>query len=123
MAYHVKMEISQSSREASKISTEFIIENLKSIRDSVISNLLKSDDSLMSFLEKHYNTIAISSVKKEFLKRDLNELKDSTLDLVHYSSLIKEIRETGNLSSWEKHPLFQYELKVIFQKYGIETPQ
>lgn len=123
LAYRLEMEIPQSSKEASKISTEFIIENLKSIRDSVINDLLRSDDSLMSFMEKHYNTVAISSVKKEFLRRDLNELKSSTLDLVHYSSLIKEIRESGNLNSWERHPLFQLELKVIFQKYGIEIPQ
>ncbi len=111
-----------SAKEASKISTELVIEMLRSIRDSTINTLLKNDDSLMSFLEEHYNTIAISPVKQEFLKRDLNELKNSTLDLVHYSSLIKEIKETGNLVSREGHPLFHYELRIIFQKYGIEVP-
>lgn len=77
----------------------------------------------MSFLEAHFNTLAISPVKQEFLKRDLHELLKSSLDLVHYSSLIKEIIEIGNLGSREGHPLFHYELKVIFNKYGIEQPQ
>jgi hypothetical protein len=117
------MEKSIPSKESSKISTEIVIEDLRNIRDSHISELLKNDDSLMSYLETHYNTIAISSLKKEFLKRDLTELKNSSLDLVHYSSLIKEVKETGNLFSSERHPLFQYELRLIFQKYGFNEPQ
>ncbi len=116
------MEKNQSAKEASKISTEFVIDMLRTVRDSTINAILKNDDSLMSFLEEHYDTIAISSVKQEFLKRDLNELKNSSLDLVHYSSLIKEIKETGNLISREGHPLFHHELRVIFQKYGIAIP-
>lgn len=117
------MEKNLSAKEASKISTEVVIDMLRSVRDSTITLLLKNDDALMSFMEQHYNTIAISSVKQEFLKRDLNELKNSSLDLVHYSSLIKEIKETENLSSREGHPLFHHELGVIFQKYGIEIPR
>ncbi|MBL7872059.1 MAG: hypothetical protein JNM78_10635 [Cyclobacteriaceae bacterium] len=111
------------AKEAPKISTQFVIDTLRSIRDTVINELLQNDDSLMAFLEVHYNTLAISSVKKRFLMRDLNELRNSTLDLVHYSSLIKEIVETGDLMKRNEHPLFRYELKVVFQKYGIEMPQ
>lgn len=91
------MDKSLPSKEASKTSTEFIIKKLRSIRDNKIYDLIKTDDSLMAFLEKHYTTFAISAVKREFLKRDLIELKSTSLDLVHYSSLIKEIMETGNL--------------------------
>ena len=117
------MEKSLPSKELSKVSTEIVIEDLRGIRDNQIGELLKNDDSLMSYLEVHYNTIAISSLKKEFLKRDLTELKNSSLDLVHYASLIKEVKETGNLVSTELHPLFQAELKVIFQKYGFNVLQ
>jgi hypothetical protein len=117
------MEKSSPTKESSKISTEIVIEDLRSIRDNHINELLKNDDSLMLYLEVHYNTIAISSLKKEFLKRDLTELRNSSLDLVHYASLIKELKETGNLISSELHPLFQNELKSIFQKYGFNVPQ
>lgn len=117
------MEKSLPSKELSKVSTEIVIEDLRGVRDNQISELLKNDDSLMSYLEAHYNTIAISSLKKEFLKRDLTELKNSSLDLVHYASLIKEVKETGNLIASESHPLFQGELKMIFQKYGFNVPQ
>jgi hypothetical protein len=117
------MEKSSPTKESSKISTEIVIDDLRSIRDNLINELLKNDDSLMSYLEAHYNTIAISSLKKEFLKRDLTELRNSSLDLVHYASLIKEIKDTANLIASDLHPLFQNELKVIFQKYGFNVPQ
>ncbi len=117
------MEKNIQSQQASKISSEFVIDTLRSIRDTTINELLKSDDYLLSFLEVHYNTLAVSPLKLKFLKRELHEILKSSLDLVHYSSLIKEILETGNLGSREVHPLFQYELKLIFQKYGIERPQ
>ena len=115
----MEMEKSPTAKESSKTSTEFIIKNLRSIRDNKINDLPKTDDLLMSFLEKHYTTFAISSVKREFLKRDLIELKSTSLDLVHYSSIIKEIMETGNLLLIEEHPLFILELKTIFQRYGF----
>ncbi len=115
----IEMEKSQFAKEASKTSTEFIISNLRSIRDSKINDLLKTDDSMMSFLEEHYNTIAMSPIKREFLKRDLIELKGTSLDLVHYSSLIKEVKEIGNLLLMEGHPLFNLELKAIFQRHGF----
>jgi hypothetical protein len=118
-----EMQKHLASREVSKISTEIVIDTLRSIRDATINELLQNDDSLMAFLEVHFNTLAISSVKKEFLKRYLNELRSSSLDLVHYSSLIKEIVESGSLVIRKERPLFHYELKVIFQKHGIEMPQ
>ncbi|MBL7872030.1 MAG: hypothetical protein JNM78_10490 [Cyclobacteriaceae bacterium] len=118
-----KMQKHLASKKVSKISTEIVIDTLRSIRETSIDELLHNDDSLMAFLETHFNTLAISSVKKEFLKRDLNELRSSSLDLVHYSSLIKEIAESGSLVIRKERPLFHYELKVLFQKYGIEMPQ
>lgn len=113
------MEKSRLYKESAEISTEVIIEHLRSNRDTIINDLLENDSTLMAFLEVHFDTIAISSVKREFLKRDLVELKNSSLDLVHYSSLIKEIKETGNSVSIEGHSLFHLELKVIFEKYGF----
>lgn len=115
----IEMENSQPDKTASVISTELIIENLKSIRDTTVISLLKNDDALMAFLEEHFDTIAISPVKQEFLKRELVELKNSSLDLVHYSSLIKEIKEKGYMMVNKDLPLFNQELKLICEKYGF----
>lgn len=102
-----------------KPSTEKIILYLKTLRDNRLKELLSADDALMDFLEEQYNTLAISAVKREFIKRDLAELKSTSLDLVHYSSLIKEIKEHPEFQDAESHPLFIQELKAIFKKYGF----
>ena len=65
-------------------------------RDQLIVHLL-SEPGLMSILEERYGTFSISSVTKEFLKRDLKELKQSSLDLAHYSSLILQLKDIGKL--------------------------
>lgn len=113
------MENSQPDKTTSVISIELIIEHLKSIRNTTVIGLLKNDDALIAFLEVHFDTISISAVKREFLRRDLGELKNSSLDLVHYSSLIKEIKEKGGMKVIGEHPLFDQELRVICEKYGF----
>lgn len=113
------MEKSRLSKESLEISTGVIIDNITSMRNDTINSLLKNDNALMAFLEEHFDTIAISPIKQEFLKRDLTELKNSSLDLVHYSSLIKETKETENSVSIEGHSLFHRELRDIFEKYGF----
>ena len=75
-----------------EVSIERIIEKVKQVRDKAISNVLK-DDKLHGFLELHYDILEISAIRVEFLKRDLRELRDTSLDLVHYSSVIKQIKE------------------------------
>jgi hypothetical protein len=101
------------------VSTETIIAHLRTIRDKRIHELLKHDDALMDLLEELYNTVAISPVKREFMKRDLAELKGSTLDLVHYSTLITDIKKNPESIDPQGNPLFTEELKKIFKKYGL----
>lgn len=113
------MDLPHTTTEASKTSMDAVIQHLKVVRDNRIQELLQEDVSLMDFLEVHYNTIAISAIKKEFLRRDLTELKASSLDLVHYSSLIKEMKEQTSTSTLESHPLLINELKNLFRKYGF----
>ena len=111
------MANNQPVQSATPVSIEQIIEDLRSQRHARIQELLK-DSNLMSFLEEHYDVFQISSVRREFLKRDLTELKDSSLDLVQYASLIKDIKENG-ATGLQKHPLFLQELNGIFKKYGF----
>ena len=111
------MEKKYSVQESSpQISIEKIILKIRTTRDRQISELIK-DSFLMSFLEEHYETFAISAVKKEFLKRDLKELQNSSLDLAHYSSLIKQMKESLVEIELTNHPLVLQEFKRLFEKY------
>lgn len=101
------------------LSTESIITYLHTLRNQRLQELGRHDDALMDVLEDLYNTVAISAVKREFMKRDILELRSTSLDLVHYSSLITEIKKTGDSSIAERSSLFVDELKQIFKKYGL----
>jgi hypothetical protein len=70
-------------------------------------------------LETYFDVLALSAIKVEFLKRNLRELKDTPLDLVHYSSLIKQLKEVNMTTIDGDHPLFIQELKLTFQKGSI----
>lgn len=101
------------------LSTESIITYLQTLRNQRLLELSKYDDALMDVLEDLYNTVAISAVKREFMKRDLQELRSTSLPMGHYQSLITEIKQSGNAELAEKSPLFMEEMKQIFKKYGL----
>lgn len=101
------------------LSTESIITYLHTLRNQRLQELARHDDALMDLLEDLYNTIAISAVKRGFMKRDLQELRSTSLDLAHYASLLTEIKKTGDPSLAERSSLFTDELKQIFKKYGL----
>lgn len=101
------------------LSTESIITYLHALRNQRLLELSRHDDALLDLLEELYNTVAISAVKREFMKRDLQELRSTSLDLVHYSGLITEIKKTGNSGLAETSHLFVEEMKQIFKKYGL----
>jgi hypothetical protein len=96
-------------------SVDEIIRAIRHIRDRKIDELMK-EPSLLDFVESNFDTYAISQIKVAFLKRELAELKNSSLDLSYYSSLIKQTKEI-NSHLVENHPLFIQELKPLFQKY------
>jgi hypothetical protein len=112
------MEKNPAASKSSKVSIEKITESIRKNRDQWINELLK-ESSLMLFLEEHYNTVAISRVKLEFLMRDLKELQNSSIDLVHYSALITQMKEANISIPVANHPLFLNELKSIVKKYGF----
>ena len=99
------------------ISFEKIAESIRAVRDQTIVELL-SESKLMPLLKEHFKTVAISKVKLEFLRRDLKELKNSSLDLGNYSSLIRKMKESSSIAP-PNHPLFFVELKSVFEKHGV----
>jgi hypothetical protein len=105
------------SVQSENLSMEKIIDLVRQVRNDLVKDFLIKDNSQNYFAE-HYNK-PLSTIKLEFLRRDLSELLISPVDLVHYSSLIKEIRETNSasLSKGNNDELFYKELELIFDKY------
>lgn len=114
-----RMKKNNVVQESLPLSIEKIIELIRERRDHSISNLLKKESLLLSFLETHYDIIALSAIKMEFLRRTLRELRDTSLDLVHYASLIRQMKESNATTIDEKHALFLQELKATFEKGSI----
>jgi hypothetical protein len=105
-------EITQSER----LSIEIIVDIVRRLRNDLVKDFLCNNNFQSYFLETYGKEI--SKIKQEFVIRDLKELLISPVDLVHYSSLIKEIRETNSASlSKGNNKLFYQEIKVIFDKY------
>lgn len=99
----------------SKVSTEQVIASIKSYRDRLISSLCQ-ETNLLKYLEENFNTVAISKVKLEFLIRDLAELKHSSLDLAHYSSQIKKMKESDSVNI-DNPKLIMAEIDQVIRKY------
>jgi len=114
------MENSSDVQRNSFVLIERIIEEIRACRDQLIGDLLE-ESSLLLFLETHYDTIYVSKVKQEFLRRSLLELKYSSLDPVHYSALIKKMRELNTTIPERDHPLFLSELKLLFERLGFRS--
>src|SRR6267154_5111817 len=110
------MQNNITSEQLGEISMEQIIVAIRTVRDLQIEELMK-EPVLMAFLEHYYDTFVISPVKKAFLLKDLTELKHSSLNLVHYSSLITQMKELKTSEVNAGNKLFLIELKALFEKY------
>lgn len=107
-----------SPQDAATLSVEKVIDLIRQLRNDLVKEFL-NDDALRSYFQKEFNK-DISAVKLEFLKRDLKELLISPVDLSHYSSLIKQIRESNSASLAEgNQDLFYREIDSIFKKYNF----
>lgn len=92
-----------------------IIESIRSSRDEKINQLLV-ERSLLEFLQENYSTSSLSPIKKEFLLKDLLQLKHSPLDLSFYSSLITKMKERNQVSV-DSPQLILEEIRAIVNKY------
>lgn len=98
-----------------KGSVDDAIITIRKTRDEFLTSLL-TDPGLASFIEHHYDTIYLSPVRTEFLKRDIKELRNAALDLVHYSPLIKDLKEE-RVTDIKDHRLIIDEVKALYEKY------
>lgn len=109
----------EQTTQGTNLSIENIITDIRKERDSLASNLI-SDSLLLAFVEEHFDTFSLSPLKLEFIKRDLKELRNSSLDLAHYSTLIRQQRDSSKNVVTMEHPLFLQEVFTIFKKYNLE---
>lgn len=99
-----------------KLSIQKVIDLIRTVRNDLIKDFL-DDQVIQSFFIERYNK-ELSKVRMEFLKKDLKELLISPVDLVHYATLINQIRETDSASlSQGNQEIFYKEMESIFKKY------
>lgn len=107
-----------AQKEISPHNAEFVITRILESRNSFIKHLLV-DEALLSYLRTQFGVATLSHVRREFLKRALKEHLNSPLDLVHYSSLIKELRTStsNNIEDPISSNLFDMDLLPILKTY------
>jgi len=98
-------------------NTDRIIEDIQNRRIILIKELF-IEQRLDLYLSEMYEGLKLSQVKSEFLKRDLKQLSESSLDLVHYATLIRKAKES---ESWPNPPVIEEfvhaEIRQIILKY------
>lgn len=74
----------------------------------------------MKHFKQQYG-IELSDRKNEFLMRDFNELLIALVDLVHYTAVITEFKESPRKPGLNDHcnRLTMDELNKIFRKYTL----
>lgn len=110
-------DMSMQASSLSTWSTDRIIEDIQERRVILTKDLLK-DELLNNYLNTHYEGQKLSSVKAEFLKRDLKTLSETPIDLVHYSMLIRKAKESDlwpNIAIIEE--FIHAEIRQVIVKY------
>jgi len=94
-----------------------VIEIIRDLRNHLLNEFL-NEERINHFFKEYYQIAPLSKVRMEFLKKDLRELQKSSLNLIHYSGLIRQIKETNSarLTSG-MDALFYNELEDVFRKY------
>lgn len=106
------IEMKIASHEKSQ-SISQIIEAICKARYNVIVSAMVNPESYLSKLGAQ----ALSRLRIEFFKRDLLELQSSSLDLVHYAGLIREMQAVSELRCGSDNPLIISEIRSIANKY------
>jgi hypothetical protein len=110
------MQKADLSNSAAALSVEKIIDLIRSVRNDLVKDFL-NDELLNKYYQEKFGK-PLSSVKREFFKRDLRELLIAPVDLVHYAKLITHIKETGTASLASKNSEFFYnDLDRVLSKY------
>lgn len=110
------MILSAENHVVSDWPTPKIINLIVQLRNELIIEFLDEQKLNAYFLES-YNK-QLSKVRREFLFKELKDLSKTPLDLVRYSGLIRQIKETNSAKLTEgMDSIFYSELEEIFKRY------
>ena len=111
--------IPQRKPASTSLTTAKVIELVRQTRNNMVRHYQDNCIIAVHFRD-YYQVNEISDLKVKFLKRDLEELYNSPLDLVHYASVIKEIKDSNDTERINKHEycqLFKNQINAIYKKY------
>jgi hypothetical protein len=100
-----------------KLSDTQRIEHIRTLRNSLINDFL-NDATLIDYFSRQFNNITLNTRRIEFIKKELRDLVNAPVDLVHYAPVLLEMKQKGAASIAEKYEkLFYAELEKIFARY------
>jgi hypothetical protein len=76
-------------------SDENNVEIIRKLRDDILKDFL-DERYLREYLATKFNVKELSNIKVEFIKKDLKELLQTPLDLVHYQKVLEETRDSDS---------------------------
>jgi hypothetical protein len=96
---------------------EKTLELLTLIRNDLIGDLLNGN-YLREYIQTRFQGQDVSRIKVEFIRMALKQLRQSTLDRIHYEGLVREIMEHGTTSlTAGNDQLFYQEVDRLLQRY------
>ena len=96
---------------------ENIIDLVRKVRNDLIKDFL-DERFLKDYIANKYGVKELTSVKIEFIKRDLKEFLIAPVNTEHYRTVVDQIRETNSASLSEGNDeLFYSEVDQILKKY------
>ena len=112
-----KMEPNKTSSEAVKLTDEYRIDLIRKLRNELIKEFL-DDKNLVAYFAEQFHQKELNNRRVEFIKKELRELLIAPVDLVHYSTILLEMKQDGTASiSAKNEKLFYDELEKIFKRY------
>jgi hypothetical protein len=107
----------QLPTEQSRISDQMRIDHIRTLRNSLIKDLL-DERTLMEYFSTQFSHKRLNARRVVFIKKELQELLIAPVDLAHYAPLLLEMKNNGTASLANKNEkLFYDELDKIFKKY------
>jgi hypothetical protein len=104
----------------SKWSDETIIDIIRNLRNDLIKDFL-DERFLKEYLANHFGMREVSTVRIEFVKKELKTLLIAPVNISHYQPVIDKIRlsDTASLSEGNEK-LFYQEVETVLKAYLYE---
>ena len=108
--------LTENVKTSEKVSDEHRIYLIHKLRNDLINRFLE-EETLCVYFNEHFK-YRLNDLRVEFIKKELRDLLISPVDLVHYATLLIEMKQAGTASLTNKNEnLFYDELDSIFKKY------